>query len=94
MVRLFIILILSGSVETRKRPDNSNNASRNFHHVLGLWPLWPVGHFELDFLALNKGLIPVAGNRTVMYEYILLAGLFDKSISLSVVKPFDLTNCL
>jgi len=65
---------------------------RDFHHVLGLRPFWTVGYFELNFLALDQGFVPVTANGAVMNENILFAGLLNKSVALCVVKPFDLAD--
>lgn len=71
-----------------------NLRSRDFHHVLGLRAFWAVCHFKFNFLTLYQGLITIAGYRAVMHKNILLAGLFDKSVALCVVKPFDLADSL
>ena len=65
---------------------------RDFHHVLGLRPFWTVGYFELNFLALDQGFVPITANGAVMNENILFAWLLDKSVALCVVKPFDLAD--
>ena len=66
--------------------------SRYLHHFFRLRAFWSVCNLKLDLLTLDQGLIAVSVNRTVMHEYILFAGLLNKSVALSIIKPFDLAD--
>src|SRR5687768_16565949 len=66
---------------------------RDFHYILGLGSFRAVGHLEFNFLPLDQSFVAIAGDRAVMHEYILLAGLFYKTVTLSIVEPFDQTDC-
>ena len=66
----------------------------DLHDVFGLGTLRAVSHFELHLLPLDQGLVAISGDRTIMYEYILLARLLDKTVAFRIVKPFDLADSL
>lgn len=70
--------------------------SRKCHlgDVFRLRPLGPISDFEFDLLTLNQCLVTIPGDRTIVHEYVLISGLFDKSVALGIVKPFDQSYCL
>src|SRR5215207_11258540 len=74
------------------RERRSSISDGDLHDVFGLGAFWSVGHFEFNFLSLDQRFISIAGDSAVMHEYILLTGLFDKTITLSVVEPLDQTD--
>ena len=85
---------MPSTVRQWDRPVINRSRLGDLSHVLSLRTFWPVDHFELHFLPLYQGLISVAGYGAVMDENVLFAGLLNKSISLGIVKPFDLTDSL
>ena len=78
--------------KNRKR-QNDSVLFVNAQDVFRLRSFGTVSYFKLDILPLRQRFIAVAGNRAVMHENILFAGLFDKPVTFRVVEPFDLTDC-
>jgi hypothetical protein len=64
----------------------------HLRYFFGLWSFWPLRHFKLNFLALFEGFEAVALNGAVMNEDVRRAWLFDKTVTLRIVKPLDLTG--
>src|SRR5918993_5330375 len=61
-------------------------------HFFSLRSLWALGYLKLNFLALFEGLEAVALDSAIVNENVRRAWLLDKTITLRIVKPLDLTG--
>src|SRR3989441_12577200 len=61
-------------------------------HFFGLWSFRALRHFKLNFLTLFESLEAVTLNGAIVNEDVRRAWLFNKAITLRVVKPLDLTG--
>src|SRR5688572_33451894 len=78
----------SKSVALRKQAGET----LRLRHFFSLRSLWALGNLKLDFLALFKGFEAVALDSAIVNENVRRARLLDKTITLRVVKPLDLTG--
>jgi hypothetical protein len=73
-------------------PSSYKGSSQlKLHHILSLRALFPFHNFEFDFLTLLQSTKALAGNVAVVDEDVGSIFLGNKSVSLGIAKPFDLT---
>ena len=90
----FSLCELTGPVTGSKSVALQMQAGETLHlrDLFSLRSLWALGYLKLDFLALFKGFEAVALDGAIVNENVRRAWLLDKTITLRVVKPLDLTG--
>jgi len=61
----------------------------NFGNVHCLQAFWSCLDFELHFVAIVQGFVPITNNRLVMDEHVFAICTRNKSKTLSSIEPFD-----
>ena len=90
----FSLCELTGPVTGSKSVALLKQAGETLHlrDLFSLRSLWALGYLKLDFLALLEGFEAIALDSAIVNENVRRAWLLDKTITLRVVKPLDLTG--
>src|SRR5689334_19314992 len=74
-------------------PSSGRRRLRRLPDVGSLQPLGPLGHLELDLVALGQALEALGLNGAVMDEDVFPAFDLDEAVPLCVVEPLDRALC-
>ena len=85
---------LTGPVTGSKSVALPKQAGETLHlrDLFSLGSLWALGYLKLDFLTLFESLKAVALDSAIVNKDVRRAWLLDKTITLRIVKPLDLTG--